>query len=158
MKRIIFILSVSTWLFACSGSDKPKADEKNGGVSDAQIENPATAENPVAQNINFAEITFKDTFHDFGDILEGQKVEFVYEFKNTGKHELLITNCQAQCGCTVPNWPKQPVQPGESGKIKVIFDSSGKGGVNNKNVTVYANIKEQTKLISFRANVRALAH
>ena len=101
-------------------------------------------------------MTFKSTEHNFGDILENQKVETTYEFTNTGKVDLLISNCSAMCGCTVPDWPREPIKPGEKGSIKVVFDSAGKSGTNNKIVTVYANIESKTLELKFSANVRAL--
>jgi hypothetical protein len=60
------------------------------------------------------------------------------------------------CGCTVPDWPREPIKPGEKGSIKVDFDSAGKSGTNNKIVTVYANIESKTLELKFSANVRAL--
>jgi hypothetical protein len=102
------------------------------------------------------EITFDNINYDFGDIIEKQKVEHVFSFKNTGKVDLLINNCEAACGCTVPSWPKQPIKPGETGEIKVVFDSDGRSGVNNKMVTVYANIPDNKIVLNFRANVRAV--
>lgn len=121
-----------------------------------QIENPATASDPQAQPENLAEMTFVSTEHNFGDILEGQQVETTFEFTNTGKHDLLIHDCTASCGCTVPDWPKTPVKPGEKGKIKVKFDSTGKSGMNNKTVTVKANVPGGSVELKFKANVRAV--
>lgn len=131
-------------------------DDGSNTISEEQITNPATADNPTAAPTEFAIMNFKNTEHNFGDILENQKVETTYEFTNTGKVDLLINDCQAACGCTVPEWPKTPIKPGGSGKIKVVFDSAGKSGVNNKNVTVFANIKDQKIVLNFTANVRAV--
>lgn len=159
MKRLIFSLGFLLVLSSCGdnkASDTNKEEQKANPVSDDLINNPATAENPTQTTAEFAVMEFKSTFFDFGDILENQKVETTYEFKNTGKVDLLISSCTAMCGCTVPEWPREPIKPGESGKIKVVFDSAGKSGENNKKVTVTANIKDKTIELSFRAKVRAI--
>jgi hypothetical protein len=101
-------------------------------------------------------MSFKTKEHDFGDIIENQKVETTYEFVNTGKVDLLINDCKAACGCTVPDWPKTPIKPGGAGVIKVVFDSAGKSGMNTKIVTVVANIQEGTTELKFTANVRPI--
>jgi hypothetical protein len=101
-------------------------------------------------------MSFKTKEHDFGDIIENQKVETTYEFVNTGKVDLLINDCKAACGCTVPDWPKTPIKPGGAGVIKVVFYSAGKSGMNTKIVTVVANIQEGTTELKFTANVRPI--
>lgn len=158
MKRILIYAMLLSVFSACSnGEKKENTQEQNSGeVSNEMINNPATADNPTAKPTEFAVMSFKTTEHNFGDILENQKVETTFEFTNTGKVDLLINDCRAACGCTVPDWPKTPIKPGDSGKIKVVFDSAGKAGMNNKIVTVYANIEQETIELKFTANVRAL--
>ncbi|WP_425482547.1 DUF1573 domain-containing protein, partial [Fulvivirga aurantia] len=73
-------------------------------------------------------MSFEEEKHDFGDIHQGDKVEHVFQFENTGNEPLIITNVQTTCGCTAPEWPKDPVAPGQTGKIKVVFNSAGKIG------------------------------
>lgn len=119
------------------------------------IENPATASNPTAESTNITTMTFETQEHNFGDILEGQSVEKTYYFTNSGKNPLLIDRCDVTCGCTVPEFPKEPIAPGEKGKIKVVFNSSGKSGLNNKTVTVFANIENGNTVLKFTANVIA---
>ncbi|PHK22397.1 hypothetical protein VF12_38325 [Nostoc linckia z15] len=97
-------------------------------------------------------IKFETIDHDFGTIAEGQKVEYTYKFTNTGTGDLVINNAKASCGCTVPDYTKTPVGPGESGEVKVVFDSSGKGGMQQKTVTITANTEKETTL-NFKANV-----
>jgi hypothetical protein len=161
MKQISFCVLAFLFLASCNSNSGNKDNsgsttENNSEISNEQINNPATASNPTATPSEFAIMTFKNTEHNFGDILENQKVETTYEFTNTGKVDLLINDCRASCGCTVPNWPKTPIKPGASGVIKVVFDSAGKGGENNKIVTVLANIKEGSIELKFKANVRTL--
>lgn len=158
MKQFFVCLGLVVFIAACSNAPKADDNSKPGEteVSPELIENPATAENPTKKPEAYAVMTFKSTEHNFGDILENQKVETTYEFTNTGKVDLLISNCSAMCGCTVPDWPREPIKPGEKGSIKVVFDSAGKSGTNNKIVTVYANIESKTLELKFSANVRAL--
>ena len=89
----------------------------------------------------------------FGKINEGEKVVHDFEFKNTGNEPLLITNCKASCGCTVPEWSKDPVLPGKSGKIHVVFDSEHKPGTQVKTVTVTANTEPSRSVIALVGEV-----
>ena len=98
--------------------------------------------------IAFAEETF-----DFGDIQQGDKVEHVFEFENTGNEPLIITNVQTTCGCTAPEWPRDPVAPGQSGKIKVVFNSAGKMGRQNKVITIVSNAASPMNRVSITTNV-----
>lgn len=156
------IVTASFLIGACGNSTKTNVDNAEMSTSNPEaitgehIENSATADQPQAQPSEYAIMTFKTTEHDFGDIVENQNVETTFEFTNTGKVDLMISSCNAQCGCTVPDWPRQPIPPGGKGSIKVSFNSSGRSGVNNKVVTVYANIEQKQIELKFRANVRAL--
>ena len=101
--------------------------------------------------IDGSEITFEKKVHDFGTITEGEVVEHTFKFTNTGDTDLIISNASASCGCTIPDWPKEPILPGENGEIKVKFDSKGKGAKGGKkerkNVTIFANTNPgQTKI------------
>lgn len=84
-------------------------------------------------------MTFKETTFDFGSVDAGEKVRHVYKFTNSGKEPLLISNARGSCGCTVPQWPKEAIQPGADGEIVVEFDSGGKSGRQTKTVTLTAN-------------------
>ncbi len=84
-------------------------------------------------------IKFDKVVHDFGRLNAGDVVNTFFKFTNTGKFPLLITKAEGSCGCTVPLWPKVPIQPGESGQISVEFDSRDKQGQTEKTVTVTAN-------------------
>jgi len=91
-----------------------------------------------------AVITFTETSHDFGKIPEeGGKVTHVFQFKNEGMAPLTLTNVRASCGCTTPNWTKNPVAPGETGVINVTYNPSGRPGKFSKTITVTSNAKEQ---------------
>jgi hypothetical protein len=96
---------------------------------------------------------FNTTEHDFGVIKEGDIVEYSFAVKNTGEAPLIIENARPSCGCTVPDWTKKPIPPGGTGFVKAKFDSSGKPGMQNKNITVSANTWPAQTVLRFRANV-----
>ena len=84
-----------------------------------------------------AKINFEQTSYNFGTIQEAKgPVSHVFEFTNTGNANLVIIDVTAQCGCTRPEFPKQPIAPGKSGKIKVTYNPAGRPGAFDKTVTV----------------------
>lgn len=84
-------------------------------------------------------IEFEEATHDFGTIKEGEIVTHVFTFTNTGDEVLILTNAKGSCGCTVPQWPKDPIAPGETASITVKFNSKNKKGKRNQKVTISAN-------------------
>lgn len=84
-------------------------------------------------------LKFEQEAYEFGKITQGESVSFDFKFVNTGKSPLIIKEATATCGCTVPEFPKNPIAAGESGVIKVTFNSAGKEGLQDKVVTVVAN-------------------
>jgi hypothetical protein len=84
-------------------------------------------------------LTLETSTHDFGNITQGDVVERVFKFKNTGNQPLIITNIQTSCGCTTPVWPRDPVMPGGSGEIKVGFNSAGKMNKQTKTLPILSN-------------------
>lgn len=98
-------------------------------------------------------MTFEESTYNFGSVTEGEKVEHVYKFKNTGNDPLIISNAQGSCGCTVPQWPREPIAPGKSSEIKVVFDSKGKAGKQSKTVSITANTEPATTTITISGEV-----
>ena len=84
-------------------------------------------------------IKFEEETHQFEKIKEGDHVEYKFKFTNTGKTPLIISSATATCGCTIPEPPKEPILPGKESFIKVIFNSAGKPGINDKVITVTSN-------------------
>jgi len=99
------------------------------------------------------EFEFAEMEHDFGTITEGEVVEHTFTFTNTGEAPLVIQNASASCGCTVPNWPKEPIAVGDTGEIQVRFDSSNKPGVQNKTIRITANTDPATTTLRIKSNV-----
>lgn len=99
-------------------------------------------------------MVFNKKEHDFGDINQGDKVSYTYTFKNTGTNDLIITNASGSCGCTVPEYDKKPIKPGQSSKMKVSFDSTGKTGSQTKTVTIRANTATGYETLNIKANIK----
>jgi len=108
-----------------------------------------------AQRQAGAVLTWESGTHDFGDVVQGSKVEHTYKFTNTGTEPIIITNVQPSCGCTLPkSWPRDPIMPGGSGELVIAFDSAGKFGKLSRSTTVVSNaVNEGANQIKFTANV-----
>lgn len=139
-------------LVACN-----KKEDASSRIQDGVTNTEATAEgNAVetpAQNQNgFPIIAFNETTHDFGDIKKGSKNEVEFEIKNEGTVDLVIIDAKASCGCTVPEKPEEPIKPGQSAKMKVVFSATSPG-LQSKNVTLTTNTEAGSELLTVRANV-----
>ncbi len=133
MKKILVMAGV-VFLIACNQNDA-KAPVANTNDSTS-----STA--PITDSTKFTNIQWLDSINqNLGAITEGQVAELTWKFKNTGNQPLVIENTSVSCGCTIAEKPEQPIMPGEQGLIKAKFNSSGKAGPNNKQVTVMANTK-----------------
>jgi hypothetical protein len=100
-------------------------------------------------------IDFKKDTHDYGDVKYGGNGTCTFEFKNTGNAPLIISNAKGSCGCTVPEWPKDPINPGKTGTITVKYDTNRPGAI-NKSVTITSNAaNEPTKVLRIKGNVGA---
>ncbi len=106
----------------------------------------------IAQNKE-AEIKFEKTSHDFGTITEGTQATVEFEFTNTGNAPLILNSVNASCGCTTPEWTREPIPPGQKGIIKAVYNSSGRPGSFSKSITVNSNAKSGTKILSIRGTV-----
>lgn len=117
----------------------------------------ASIEAMQAQNTNTptdkAVIKFEKNSHDFGDIYQGDLATHVFKFTNTGSAPLILANVQTTCGCTAPEWTKEPILPGGTGQIKVVYNSAGRMGKQNKIITVYSNAANQEERLSIVVNV-----
>ncbi|WP_424961706.1 DUF1573 domain-containing protein [Ekhidna sp.] len=98
-------------------------------------------------------ISFTEKSHDFGEITQGEKVEHIFEFENVGNEPLIISDVRTTCGCTAPEWPREPVAPGKTAKIKVVFNSAGKMGMQNKVITVMSNAVNNPERVKIVTNV-----
>ena len=100
-----------------------------------------------------AVITFASLEHDFGKIKEGEKVGCIFTFTNTGTASLIVNNATTSCGCTVPKYDRKPLAPGSSGSIEVVFDTTGRNGMQTKSITVQSNAATPVTMLQIRAEV-----
>ncbi|CAL2101834.1 conserved exported protein of unknown function [Tenacibaculum sp. 190130A14a] len=149
MKNIVVALAilVSTGMFVSCG--------KGNASSKVKSENLVSAEK---RDLNISKgapvISFDREVHDFGTVPEGEIVKTSFIVTNTGKSDLVITNAQATCGCTVPEWPKNtPIKPGETGEIKVSFNTSGKPNKQSKSVTLFTNTESGREVVKITGMV-----
>jgi hypothetical protein len=126
MKKLVGALFLTCLIFSCNiRSTKNKADvlAANSG--------PHFTDSTTVQMI--------DSVYNFGKVSDGEKVEYSYRFMNTGKNPLIVSSAVASCGCTVPEKPEEPIKPGETGFLKVVFNSKGRVGEVHKEITVTSN-------------------
>jgi hypothetical protein len=128
MKKIFVMVLAAAALTACQQS---KSSASNDTAATAKAATVLSPDAPV--------ISFEQGMYNFGSIVQGEKVQYDFKFKNTGKSPLIINEATATCGCTVPEKPTAPVKPGETGVIRVVFNSTGKMGMQDKVVTITSN-------------------
>lgn len=142
VKSLIFVC-LAVLMTACS-SDKVEEEAFQSTATDGVITNADLIRNPISADglvdtVNVAKMTFAEVDYNFGSVEAGDIIEREFPFVNTGKVPLLIADARSTCGCTVPEWPKEMIQPGESGVIAVVFDTKNKEGHQVKPVTITAN-------------------
>jgi hypothetical protein len=126
--------------------------------SNSAEQKPADQSGQASQTRAKTTWKFDKSEHDFGKLKQGESAEYKFKFTNTGKEPLIIENAQGSCGCTVPNYPKEPIAPGASGTIDVRFNSAGKNGAQQKTVTLTANTDPSiTTILTIKADVEAPA-
>jgi Protein of unknown function (DUF1573) len=115
------------------------------------IRNPVSIDNK--DTINIAKMSFTDNLYDYGRVQQGTQVEHTFKFTNTGKVPLLITDVKSTCGCTIADYKKTPIMPGETDQIKVHFDTTEKELDQLKEVSIFANTIPSKNVVSLRGYV-----
>jgi len=160
--KFILLIVVAALATSCRDKDAEKKiaalearlnelEGKKPNQSLSQV--PQAAQPEVKPEGPLPVIEFETTDHDFGTITEGEKVTYMYKFKNTGEAPLIIQEAKGSCGCTASDWTKAPIPVGGEGFVKAEFDSSGKPNVQNKTVTVTANTWPKQTVLKFKAMV-----
>ena len=126
MNRLVAAFFLTSLIFSCN-----IRNTKNEGDVQAAKPAPHFSDSTTVQMI--------DSAYNFGKVSDGEKVEYSYRFRNTGKNPLIVSSAVASCGCTVPEKPEEPIKPGETGFLKVVFNSKGRVGDVHKEVTVTSN-------------------
>lgn len=107
-----------------------------------------------AQSKPLTTVALSESSFEFGKIKKGDHKEHTYEITNTGKNPLIISQVKPGCGCTVPDYTKDPIMPGKKGKITLKFDSSNFDGLVNKQAEIYANVEKAPMVITFTADIQ----
>lgn len=144
---LLFGALLTTLLVACGTSSKPTT----GG--EYNIDNPATADETTGEQPDMPQITFDEQDFNFGTVIQGEKVSHSFGYTNTGTANLVISNVKASCGCTVPKWTKEPVKPGGTGYVEIIFDSSNREGSQIKSANVFSNTSPNMHELHIRCEI-----
>lgn len=169
MKKTLSIIALSIigfGLVSCKKENKEvqsteTATTDSTAAATAPVAGDSTAttvsgETPAAtvSNQPLTTIALSENNFDFGNIKKGDKVEHVYEITNTGTNPLVISEVKPGCGCTAPDFTKEPIMPGKKGKITLHFDSSNFDGNVQKYADVFANVEKAPIKLTFTANIQ----
>jgi hypothetical protein len=153
--RSFYSLFLSVFMFAsCSsdGDNKQVSEIRTQSPIADIVRNPITADGEM-DTVNIAKISFEQTVYNFGTVQVGAMVKQEFKFTNTGKIPLLISDCRSTCGCTVPEWPKHSIMPGESGSILVQFNTEGRKYDQDRPITVIANTYPKNTIVRLQGHV-----
>ena len=164
MKNILIVFIAAIAIVSCNEADKTAEANSSNASAATEATSSATAtttatDAPQQNTVDpatLAKIEWIDGIEkDFGKMKEGENLDVSFRFKNVGDKPLIISSVSASCGCTVPETPKEPYAPGQTGVIKASFNSSGKPGTQSKQVTVVANTDPAQTVLTFRVDVKA---
>jgi Protein of unknown function (DUF1573). len=133
MKKIFTLAITLMCIFTLSAQEQAPKQEKAKKVKEAFIE-------------------FEKTTHNYGEVYQGGDGICEFVFKNTGKAPLVLSNVRSSCGCTVPEWPKEPIPPKKTAVIKVKYDTHRIGGI-HKSITVESNATNNRVILNIEGNV-----
>lgn len=141
----ILLLAISIIFQSCGNNN-------NTGISTDVVKNTKSAVKSGEEG-TAPKILFKETTHDFGKMIQGERVVYSFKFVNIGGSDLVITRVSTSCGCTLVKYTDKPVKPGKDGFIEVAFDSHGKKGFQNKSITILANTEPNSIKLRIKAKV-----
>lgn len=162
LKQFLILISLPLLVWSCAENSQPEATSEKtveeikeaGPIKNSDIiRNPVSANQPV-DTVNVAKMIFEEVQYDFGEVNEGEVVEHKFTFTNEGKVPLIISGARSTCGCTVPEWPKDPIAPGEDGEISVRFNTKNKKNKQTKPVTITANTYPATTRVHITGFVK----
>ncbi len=148
----VFLCLLITISFACNDFSKEVSLKKQKKLSADLVNNPETAQKEKQEGL-LPKLSFDKKKHNFGEILQGESVSHLFTFTNSGEGDLIISQAKGSCGCTVPEWPRETISPGETGEIKVTFNSDGKSGRQNKTITLMTNAIPNTTVLTISAHI-----
>jgi hypothetical protein len=151
IKLTVGIVAFSFFLMVLPGC-KSKKEPGNQSVSPDLITNPISASGKKSTG-SLPVMVFEQTKHDFGMMVQGEKLSYTFKFTNTGGSDLIISDASSTCGCTIPDFSKAPVKPGGQGKVEVIFNSAGKTGTVSKAVRLLTNAQPNSTELEITAEI-----
>ena len=154
MRTLINYIVILTSVLIVSCGNKSN-EQKDGEirVSPDIVNNPETASGEITDKTGVPKFDFEEITFDLGTVQSGESVTHEFKFKNSGDKDLIISQAKGSCGCTQPEYPKDPIAPGDEGVIKVTFNSTGISGQITKNVTLIANTTPNTKVLTITGEV-----
>ncbi|GAB0156192.1 hypothetical protein CHRYSEOSP005_14560 [Chryseobacterium sp. Alg-005] len=162
MKKTLSIIALSIiglGLVSCKKEENKVANETQETLPSGSIQHDSAqvAEAPVTTTASTQPLTtaaLSENNFDFGKIKKGDKVEHVYEITNTGTNPLVISEVKPGCGCTAPDFTKEPILPGKKGKITLHFDSTNFDGNVQKYADVFVNVENSPIKLTFTADIQ----
>jgi hypothetical protein len=143
--KYLFVAAVTMCvMIACGGKDRDN-------LSTDLVTNPKSASETSNKQ---AAIKFDKEEHDFGTLLQGEVVTYSFHFTNTGNPPLIISDVGSSCGCTVGDYPREPIAPGKTGDIKVTYNSSGHHGFQSRFLTVMSNTNPAKTTLRIKGTVQ----
>ena len=158
-KTILFALAAVALITSCQQGNNDVRDAAREEIQTANQPAPIqdAVQTPTIPAGPTTVMTFAEDRFNFGTVTDGEKVSHTYTFTNTGDEPLILSNARGSCGCTVPKWPRQPIQPGESSEITVEFNTKNKKGQRSQKVTITANTNPPETFIYLDGTVEAPA-
>ena len=154
MKKLVFAILMLSLAACGNDASEHTSTEDSRLLSTELVTNPVSAAGTdTAALSEMPTMDFKDSIHDFGNLKEGEVGTYDFEFTNNGKKPLIIASATGSCGCTVPEYPNEPIAPGKGGVVKVKFDTQGKIGHQEKSVTINTNSTVGVKMLYIKAEV-----
>ena len=151
MRNTLLIILIGLFIITLVSCGQNKKNADKAELLSTDVVNNTNSASDDGNNKLMPVIEFKEKEHDFGKIIQGEIVTYGFKFENIGKKDLLIYKVRTSCGCTVTDYPKTPISPGDGGVINVTFDSKGRKGFQRKTATVIANTEPNTTSIKIKS-------
>ncbi|NLP56991.1 DUF1573 domain-containing protein [Lutibacter sp. B1] len=146
MRKIVYLGLACAAFFMVSCKENASSKIKASNIESAK-------ERDAKISLGGAIIDFDKREYDFGSVTEGDVVEGIFVISNKGKADLIILDAKASCGCTVPEWPKEAIKPGDSAELKFSFNSRGRSGKQSKSITLQTNSEKATEILRISGTV-----
>ncbi len=155
LQRVVLLAAACVLMFAC-GDEQVDVPSGSVAASGGEVMRfPVQADGEIDTTV-VAAIQFADQVHEFGIVDAGAIVAHRFPFRNTGSQPLIISSARSTCGCTVPEYSREPIAPGDTSSILVVFDTQGKAGPQDKPVTLTANTYPSTTTVRMKGTVDQL--